>query len=103
MFLCDKFQVPTKVKTKEDLNDSEVETKLKQFMNKTDLVSSAIEFQCRKYQEGDLVILKRTDKVRIEVGVIKAFLVRKSQVFVIVRRCILDANYLRFYESSSRQ
>ena len=103
MFSCEKFKLPTKVKTKEDLNDeTEVDKNLKEFMTSgSDLVCSEIDFQCRKYKIGDVVVLKRNDRLKIEVGLVKAFLVRRRKVYLIIRRYILEQNYLRLFESIS--
>ena len=65
-----------------------------------DLVCSEIEFKCRKFKEGDLVIIDRHDLLQMEVGLIKGFLVRKEEIFIIAKKCIADQNFLRVFESS---
>ena len=99
MYCVDNFILPTKVKTKYDLSDTE--SYIKEIMTDKDLVSSEMEFKCRKYKTNDLVVLKKSDKWCMEVGIVKGFLIRKKKVFVILRRCIMRVNNLRFFESNS--
>ena len=87
------------MKTKYDLSDTE--SYIKEIMTDKDLVSSEMEFKCRKYKTNDLVVLKKSDKWCMEVGIVKGFLIRKKKVFVILRRCIMKVNNLRFFESNS--
>ena len=101
MFSCSEFKLPIEVKSRNDLSDSGLEKTVKQFMSSAgDLVCSEIEFKCRKFKEGDLVILDRHDLLQMEVGLIKGFLVRKEEIFIIAKKCIADQNFLRVFESS---
>ena len=36
----------------------------------------------------------------MEIGIVKGFLIKRMTVHVILRRCIMKMNSLRFYESS---
>ena len=99
MFTCVKFKLPADIKTINEMTDSESET-MKQFTNSPkDLFCSEIEFKCRKYKIGDVVVLNRNDLTRMEVGLIKAFLVKKESVFVIGRRYNVEQNALNVFES----
>ena len=61
--------------TKVDLLDSDIDQKLKPFVSLDgDLLCVEIEYKCRKYKMGDIVVINR------EVGLVKAILVRKSEV-----------------------
>ena len=101
MFSCSEFKLPIVVKSRTDLSDSGLEKRIKQFMSSAgDLVCSEIEFKCRKFKEGDLVIIDRHDLLQMEVGLIKGFLVRKEEIFIIAKKCIADQNFLRVFESS---
>ena len=102
IFSCDPFSLPTRVMTKMDLSDLDVHQKIKHLMtSRSDLLCMEIEFKCRKYKEGDIIIIKRNDQVRMEVGLIKTFLVRKKNVFVIARKYIVEQNYLSIFESKA--
>ena len=102
MFSLNKYKLPMKVKSREDLNDSELEKKLKEMMGSvSDLVCSEILFKCRKYKSGDVVILKRSDLDEIEVGLVKSIVVKNKQVFLLVRRGKVVQKYLRFLQSTS--
>ena len=98
MFRVEKFILPVKVKTKQELSESEAN--IKQIMNSGDLLSTEIDFKCRKYKTGDLLVVKKSDKFIMEIGIVKGFLIKRMTVHVILRRCIMKMNSLRFYESS---
>ena len=75
MFEVNYFKLPIKVKTKVDLLDSDIDQKLKPFVSLAgDLLCVEIEYKCRKYKMGDIVVINR------DVGLVKAILVRKSEV-----------------------
>ena len=87
MFEVSYFKLPTIVKTKVDLSDSEVEQKLKPFVcSPGDFLCTEIEYKCRKYKEGDIVVINRDDLISMDVGLVKAILVRRNDVFFIVRK-----------------
>ena len=87
MFEVNYFKLPIKVKTKVDLLDSDIDQKLKPFVSLAgDLLCVEIEYKCRKYKMGDIVVINRDDLLSMNVGLVKAILVRKSEVFFIVRR-----------------
>ena len=87
------------MKTKQDLSDTE--SNIKEIMTDKDLVSNEMEFKCRKYKTNDLVVLKKSDKLCMDVGIVKCFLIRRKKVFVILTMCIMTLNSLRFFESNS--
>jgi hypothetical protein len=100
MFSCAEFKLPAIVKTRNDLSDSEVDQRMKLFMTAaSDLICSEIEYKCRKYIRGDIVVISRHDLLQMEVGLVQAFLVRKRKVFVISKRYIVEQNYLHVFES----
>ena len=102
MFSSGQFSLPSRVISEVDLSDSDLHQKLKHFMtSRSDLLCMEIEFNCRKYKEGDIIVIRRNDQVRMEVGLIKTFLVRKSNVFVIARKYIVEQNHLLIFESKA--
>ena len=102
MFSCEKFKLPTKVKTKNDLKSSGIEEQLRTFMHSSnDLVCSEIEFKNRKYKAGDVVVLVRVDISQMTVGLVKSFLVQEDRVMLIIRKYVAVQNIYRIFETKS--
>ena len=86
MFEVTLFKLPTKVFTKEELSDSEEDRILKRFLvSSTDFLCKEIKYKCRKYKEGDIVVINRDDLISMEVGLVKAILLKDDEVFFIIR------------------
>ena len=43
----------------------------------------------RKYEIGDVLVLKRVDQISIDAGIILAFVIRNERAYVLVRQCAL--------------
>ena len=62
MFNTRYVSLPSKVLTKLDLSNSEMVRKIADFLTSSnDLICSEIEFKCRKYKEGDIIVIKQED------------------------------------------
>ena len=96
MFSCDLFQLPQKV-----LNKSEIEgSPFEQFMTcSDDLLCKEVEYKCRMYKEGDIVVLKREDATTMIVGLVKGIVVKVKTILLIIKKFLMKRNSLRFYES----
>ena len=101
MFSVKEYKFPDVLKLRSELSGSEADQNIGQFMTYAgDLVCTEIEFRCRIYKEGDLVVIRRTDLLEMELGLVKGFLLRKGEIHVIARSCMVNQNYLRVFESS---
>ena len=102
MFSCEKFKLPTSVKTKKDLSNSGVQLELSLFMRSpSDVLCSEIEFKSRKYKAEDVVVVEKVDSQKMEVGLVKAFLIQMNNVMIIHRKYNLVQNMFRIFETVS--
>ena len=99
MFKCEKFVLPTVVKTKEELNPDEVELGYGSLLRSGDILSSSIEYRARQYKIGDVVVLGRHDKLVMDVGITKGFVVKRGDPYLIVRRSCMQLHKYRFFTS----
>ena len=90
MFKCEKFVLPTVVKTKEELNPDEVELGYGSLLRSGNILSSSIEYRARQYKIGDVVVLGRHDKLVMDVGITKGFVVKRGDPYLIVRRSCMQ-------------
>ena len=87
IFESNYLKLPTNVKRKVDLTNSEGDQKLKLFLSSPgDLICTEIEYKSRKYKVGDIVVIDRDDLITMDVGLVKSILVRRSEVFFIVKK-----------------
>ena len=100
MFLTAEFQVPINVRCKKELGNSEIDLRLGQLMDSHDFASNELEYKCRKYEAGDVLVLKRVDKISIDAGIISAFVIRNDRAYVLVRQCALRETKFGFFEST---
>ena len=103
MFETSNFILPDKVFYKKDLEHKSVFwTKVKEFMSTSDLVCNEIVASSQKYKKGDIVVLEVTGAGdEITVGLIEIVLVKKDDVFFVVRRYIALKQQLGFYETEN--
>ena len=101
MFSSDSFQLPVSVNEKKDLSESEFDSNLKAFMGDEDLVCKQILWRERQYKEGSVVVISRKDQISMKVGLVKLILVKKSEIYLLVRRSTLTQNYLKTFETDS--
>ena len=78
---------PKEVKTKQEMLSAKGTDKfIGVLMAEGDLICKKVEYKNRKYETGNVVVLDRKDLLSFDVGLIKAVLVRKQQVFLIIHR-----------------
>ena len=101
MFSADEAKLPVMVKKKSDLSDSDFDKNLKAFMQDRDLVCNNIVWKERSYKEGLVVVLSRKDQLEMTVGVIKSILVKKQEIYLVVRRSNVVQTYLKVFKTES--
>ena len=102
---CDTSVVhmPETVTKKSDLNDdSDVGTELKRFLGENDVLCKEIIFHGQLYKIGDLTVLKANDRSTLEVGVIKAIVVKEGKVSFLSRKYIASRNHLNYFVTEAR-
>ena len=101
LYDVEEFKLPVKVQTKEEVDQtSDSDRLLRDFMAEDDLVCSKIEYRSRKYCVGCIVIMKRSSRTSLEVGLIKAILVRRKKVFLLVRRYQMEETLHGIFRNS---
>ena len=81
------YTVPTKIVKKDELSDSDLDMELQTFLcSEGDFLCKEIVYKCRKFVVGDVIVIDRDDLIVIDVGLVKAILVSRGSLSVIVRR-----------------
>ena len=91
------FKVPLKVRKKVELTESEIENNLKTVMTDDDLLCDEVVWRDRRYSVGSVVVIGREDMLSMTVGIIKAILLRRDRVLLLVRRALLVQNKYKFF------
>ena len=98
MFDTQAIVLPLNVTTKSQIKeDSPFHCRLKESMGDHDLVSESIQVKGQKYSNGDLVVLCILDCDNLEVGLIKAVLIKGSRAFFIVQRYKAKRNIMQYF------
>ena len=102
MFETEDFQIPNKVRKKEDLSSQvQLDKELKKFLTEQDLICEELTWRERLYKVGTVVIITRSDLDKMTVGVIKAIIIRKKKCFLLVRRFLVEENFFHVFDSTS--
>ena len=104
MFEVQPFILPEKMFTVHDLDancQDSVLKRLRDFMSTSSFYCYDIEYKSQRYVRGDLVVLKVISEVMLEVGMIEAFIVNDSNVFLAVNRFVVLKHLLGYYETES--
>ena len=81
------YTVPTKIVKKDELSDSYLDLELQTFLcSEGDFLCKEIVYKCRNFVVGDVIVIDRDDLIVMDVGLVKAILVSRGSLSVIVRR-----------------
>ena len=97
----EEFSLPVLVQKRSDLSDSDLEANLKAFVGEEDLVCIQIVWRERTYREGLIVVISRKDLIEMKVGVIKTVLVKRGEVYLLVRRATVIQNSFKVFETDT--
>ena len=107
LYETEEVVLPSKgVKMKEDLVDCDnasIFGQIKYFMDETSTLSDEIKFRGQCYKIEDIVVLKAIHRNHLKVGVIKAIIFKKDDVFFLVSKYEAFRHELRFFEASATE
>ena len=97
-----KFKIPIEVLRKSDLKLSDsTESFLNSYVEESDLICKSLHFKSRQFLVNDMVVLERNDRLSIELGSIKAFLIKGNIVYAVIQRHYMSLSALGFLENVS--
>ena len=96
IFQREDTELPVKLREKNDLGTEGLDKLLKEIMLGEDLVATQVKWRDRNFKINYVVVISRKDALEMEVGIIKSILIRRKEVFLVVQRCRLEENYLKY-------
>ena len=99
MYSAEDLVLPEKLFKKSQLPETEFTRNLISFMERDDLACKSVTWRDRLYQTDDLVVLNRVDSFIVSVGVIRAFVIKGKETFILVRRARMRQHSFKFFQS----
>ena len=102
MFNTSQVECSGVVTYKSEIQDNtSFNSTLRNFMAQEDFICGSIQFREQTYVTGDLVVVGIEDCDDMDVGLIKAILVKASKVYFVIQRYRCKRMYLQFFVSET--
>ena len=99
MYSAEDLVLPEKLFKKSQLPETEFTRNLISFMERDDLACKSVTWRDRLYQTDDLVVLNRVDSFILSVSVIRSFVIKGKESFILVRRARMRQHSFKFFQS----